>query len=408
MKRSGGSLTLRNGRPWRTIGPELVDLVLREGRVESVHPGGSGPPSEREVDLGGRLLLPGLLNGHDHLDLGTLPALVETTRTNAAEWLQAVEDARAACRPGSLPDLPPVDTLFLGGLRNLLAGVTSVAHHGAFHRSLARPDFPVRVLERCQFARSFGSAEELHRTYRSTDRRIPWTIHAAEGTDEASAGDIERLAEANLLRQNTVILRGLALRDSDAGALATARAALIWCPEADRRQYGRTLRLPRLREAGVAVGLGSDSPLTGSRDLLSTLSVAAEESGLAAEELLVLATEGTAAAARLVPGGLEPGAPADLLVTGSLERLLAGDRRAVELVMVAGEARYGAAGLLAALRVPAAPLVVDGAERSLAASTARRAAALVGRTSGRRRAGWLEGLSFGQSPPASREPRGLV
>src|SRR6185295_8149229 len=80
--------------------------------------------------------------------------------------------------------VPLADRLFLGGLRNLLSGVTAVAHHNPFHRSMARKDFPVRVLEKYEFAHSAGLTPALRKSYRTTDRRIPWMVHAGEGTDE--------------------------------------------------------------------------------------------------------------------------------------------------------------------------------------------------------------------------------
>ena len=396
-----GDVTLRNARPWRGGPGGLVDLVLRGDRVGAVHPVGQAPSSDRELDLEGRLVLPGLLNGHDHLDLAVLPALGRPPHADAADWTQAVQMALSASRPGDLPDLAPRDALFLGGLRNLLAGVTAVAHHGAYHRSLGRPDFPVWVLDRYQFARHLGTAAELRRTYRSTDRRIPWFVHAAQGSEATAAADIQRLTDANLLRQNTVLVGGLALREDDAARLAAARAALIWCPEADRLLYGRTAIPSRLRAAGVVVGLGSESALTGARDLLSTLAAAARESGLSSDEVLALATEGTAATARLPLGAFEVGARADFLVTPSVDAILSADRRAVDLVLVAGQPRYGSVPLMGALGVPTGGVFVEGEEKALDLPMARRFSALVGRVRSRRRAAWLDGVSFASETSAA-------
>src|SRR6185295_1444945 len=112
--------------------------------------------------------------------------------------------------------------------------VTAVAHHNPWHRSLAE-DFPVRVLERYQFAHSPGLTPKLRATYRSTDRRIPWMIHAAEGTDERCRGEVEMLRGQNLIRQNTVIIHGIALAPEDAALLAGRHSCVVWCPESNRR-----------------------------------------------------------------------------------------------------------------------------------------------------------------------------
>ena len=175
--------------------------------------------------------------------------------------------------------MPAPDRLFLGGVRNLLAGVTAVAHHNAFHRSLARDDFPVHVIERYQFAHSPGLTPELKRTYRSSDRRIPWMVHAAEGTDERCRGEVLALARLNLLRENTVVVHGIGLSDADRAALAEVNASVVWCPESNRNLYGVTADVRALQAAGVRVGLGSDSPVSGVRDALSNLAAARCQGG---------------------------------------------------------------------------------------------------------------------------------
>jgi len=189
-------------------GGRLADVVVAADRVEAVEPPGVIPACDREADLQGRVVLPGLVNAHDHLDLSTFPALASGRYHNAEEWQAAVEARQGDAAVQAAIGVPPADRLFLGGLRNLLAGVAAVVHHAPFHRSLARRDFPVRVLERYHFAHSPGLTPALRRTYRTTDRRIPWLVHVAEGTDERSRDEIDALVRENVLRQNTVMIHG--------------------------------------------------------------------------------------------------------------------------------------------------------------------------------------------------------
>jgi cytosine/adenosine deaminase-related metal-dependent hydrolase len=273
--------------------------------------------------------------------------------------------------------LPLVDRLFLGGLRNLLCGATGVLHHAPFHRALQRDDFPVRVQHRYDFAHSPGQTPQLRRAYRTSDRRIPFLVHAAEGTDAVAAGEIERLAAANVLRQNTVVVHAIACSEADRAAMAAAKACVAWCPEAGLRLYGRAADVAALRAAGVRIGLGSESPMAGSRDLLSSLASASAGGALAPEELLELATVGSAEVARLPRAGESPGSAADLLVTRSPSDLLAGRRDAVALVIVRGAALYGEPGLMEAACAAWAPLQVDGAPRALERALHRRLASLL-------------------------------
>src|SRR4029078_5796009 len=96
------------------------------------------------------------------------------------------------------------------------------------------PACPVRVLAKYQFAHAPGPAPALRRTYRSTDRRIPWLVHAAEGTNEECPRDVRALAEANVLRQNTVLIHAITLDDGDAQRISAARACVVLCPVSER------------------------------------------------------------------------------------------------------------------------------------------------------------------------------
>ncbi|HEX9188463.1 MAG TPA: amidohydrolase family protein [Vicinamibacteria bacterium] len=366
----------------------------RDVRVEGgrVRPAGDRAPGDREVDLGGRFLLPALVNAHDVLDLSTLPPLAEPPFVSLYEWTRAAEADVARLAPAL--EVPLVDRLFLGGLRNLLAGASAVLHHHPDHRSLAREDFPVRVQGRYGFAHSPGLTPALRRTYRTTDRRVPWIVRAAEGADPSLRGEIDLLRAANVLRQNTVIVHGTALAAGDAFRLREAGAAVVWCPESDRHLYGRTAPVAELLGGGVSVGLGTDAPSAGARDALSNLAAARRERALGDQALLRLATRGSAAVARLPAGGFEAGAPADLLAVESPERLLRGERPAVALLLVRGRAVYGEPSLLAASGGEVQALTVDGAPRALAAPLARRLAAIQRRHPRARASPWLEGVAL--------------
>jgi cytosine/adenosine deaminase-related metal-dependent hydrolase len=363
------------------------DLHVEGGRVV---PGLDGP-AVREVRLDGLFVLPALVNAHEVLDLSTLPPLGAPPYRSVYEWTRASEEDEARLAAGLA--VPLVDRLFLGAARNLLAGAASVLHHGPDHRSLGR-GFPVRVQRRYGFAHSPGLTPLLRRTYRTTDRRVPWLVRAAEGSDEALRAEIDRLAEANVLRQNTVLVHGTALRAEDAPRLAAAGASLAWCPQSDRWLYGTTAPAAALRAAGVRVGLGSDAAPKGARDVLSNLAAARREGGLGDEALLRLATVDAAAVARLPAGGMEEGAPADLLAIDSPERLLAGERGAIALLLVDGRALWGRPVLVAAAGVEAEPLRLDGEERRLEAGIARRLRGLVRRHPGAREASWLGGVGL--------------
>ena len=384
-------VSLRNARLLEADRP--VDVHLEDERVARVAPAGELPRAERDVDLRGRVLLPGLVNAHDHLDFSTFPALGRPPYASLYEWAADVDAGKGDPRIQAALAVAPVDRLFLGGLRNLLSGVTAVAHHGPYHRSLGRAGFPVRVLSKYDFAHSPGLTADVRKTYRTTDRRIPWMIHAAEGTDERCRAEIAWLDDKKLLRQNTVIVHGIAVSEEDAQRIATARACVVWCPESNRLLYGATAPIALLRSAGVRLALGSDSPASGVRDALSNLAAARRESVLPDEELLRLATRDSAEVARLPVGALGPGSTADLIAVDSLQDFLSGRRSSVALVAVAGRPLYGDPELVGPLLRDPWRVTVDGVPRFLERTIGRRAHALL-RHHPSWGSPWLAGVRF--------------
>jgi cytosine deaminase len=58
-------LLLRGGRPWGLDRP--ADIVVRDGAIERIEPSIALPDAE-VLDVSGRLVLPGLVDAHCHLD----------------------------------------------------------------------------------------------------------------------------------------------------------------------------------------------------------------------------------------------------------------------------------------------------------------------------------------------------
>ena len=90
------------------------------------------------VDLDDSFVFPGLINAHDHLELNSQPRLKWRERyDNASEWIAdfqprfETDPALAVTRPDTLDD-----RVWVGGLKNLLSGVTTVCHHNPMHRPL--------------------------------------------------------------------------------------------------------------------------------------------------------------------------------------------------------------------------------------------------------------------------------
>jgi hypothetical protein len=329
------------------------------------------------VDLCGARLLPGLINAHDHLQLNTLPPLESPRRYHRAhEWILDV-DGRRRRDPAfeALVAVPRNDRLLIGGVKNLLSGVTTVGHHDPLYPFLSDACFPTRVVTNGGWSHSLyiDGVDAVRDSYRSTPPDQAWIIHAAEGTDEESAKEFDRLEELGCVRSNTLIVHGIALDAERRARLDRAGAGLIWCPSSNLSLFGRTAAVERLAQQG-RVALGTDSRLSGGRDLLEELRVARECSGLGDSLLESMVTSGGAGLLRLNDrGALKPGLLADLVVVPADRPLAELARTDIRLVVLGGIARYADEDH-AAMVAPTAfwsRIRVDGCPRMLESTLAR-------------------------------------
>ena len=349
------------------------------------------------IDLDGAHVLPGLVNAHDHLELNHYGALHGGPYANASEWIDALRP-----RLGADPDIrrnqafPLADRLLIGALKNLLCGVTLVAHHNPYYRELRR--LPVGLVSRYRWAHSFaleghpvGARGErgpaVIATITQGTRGTPCFVHAGEGVDAGAVDDLARLDAAGCLRAPTVVVHGITMTPAQWRRAAGAGAALVWCPASNHALFGATAPVRDLLDAAPSqahrIGLGSDSRLTGARDLLDELRVARASSPVAPAELLRMVTSAAAAIVGVPDRGrLADGGPADFIVVpadrmGAADALLAARRADLLAVVRDGVPVTTAPGLeplWEARRVGRRRVLVDGEARLMDRRLAERVA----------------------------------
>jgi cytosine/adenosine deaminase-related metal-dependent hydrolase len=377
------ALALVNGRVVTAAG-EVGSVTVRGGRIEAL---GAPPPARAAiVDLDGAFVFPGLVNAHDHLELNSFGRLKWRERYhNVREWIADFQPRFAG--DGALQDARPdtlVARLWVGGLKNLLSGVTTVCHHNPLHRPLRRR-FPVRVVRRFRHSHSLQiDGPSVADVCRTTPRQWPWIIHAAEGVDDEARCEIATLDRLGCLGPRTVLVHGVGIDRAERSCVLGRGAALVWCPTSNDFLFGRTADVAPFA-AMRRLAIGTDSRLSGAGDLLDELRAAAGTRLLSADAILRSATSDAADVLRLADiGRIEVGGPADLTVLRprsdqAAVSLTASARRDVRLTMIGGRPRYGDAAcrpLFAACGEHAADVVVDGAPRLLAGWIAAAAAAL--------------------------------
>lgn len=354
-------------------------VAVDGGRIAYVGPRAGAPPGE-DVELGDALLLPGLVNAHTHLELTAMRGMLDGLAF--PDWIVRLQRAKVAvldadrlldsARAGIAEGLRAgitcyADTCDSGvALRAMReAGVRGVMYQEVFGPEPERaPEALAALLEKLDAHRACtdelrGLGVSPHAPYTVSDalfervgahaeaERLPLAVHIAESREEMelvrdgagpfargwerrgiAVGPRARSPIALLERLGVLGARTLAIHcvHADAGDIDTLvrhETAVAHCPISNAKLGHGIAPVARMLDAGVRVGLGSDSMASNNRmHLLEEARAAslvqhlgtASPSGLTAHDALALATIGGARALGLGDriGSLEPGKDADL------------------------------------------------------------------------------------------------
>ncbi|MET4569295.1 amidohydrolase family protein [Rhodanobacter soli] len=363
-----------------SAGASRAPLPIRAGRI-----GASLAARAWRIDLRDHLIFPGLINAHEHLHVNAVPPLRSGAPfPNSYAWIAAFQAHFAEPAVAAALQVPKALRLRHGALKNLLAGTTCVAHHDPWHAALDATDFPVALLRDYGWSYALGwpgYGPPVSSSFAATPADRPWLIHLAEGTDATAQAELDQLDQLGCLAANSVLVHGVGLRERDVDRVIASGAAVVWCPTSNHALLGRSLDPRRLCTAG-RLALGSDSRLSGARDLLDEMRGVAARGELSPRQLLGLATTDAARILRLPSrGSLAPGARADLVIVedrgGDAESNLTGIRRSdIRAVVRDGVPRIADpdfAEWFAATGVDAVPVTLDGKPKLLAGPLAEPA-----------------------------------
>jgi 5-methylthioadenosine/S-adenosylhomocysteine deaminase len=364
-------------------GPPIADgrVEIVEGRI--VRLGQGGPADEAFPNS---LILPGLVNAHSHLEYARMsgfgdgkpftPWIEEHIRRKAAldhpadSLVQAIDGARA-CLAGGITTI--ADCCYAGTVAEaaVATGLRAIVYVEGFSDW---PDLAGRVeatLDRLPESPLVTAGVSPHAPFTVTHedyelligiarrRGLPVATHILESQRETL--HLEDFEE--LLGPDTVLIHGVFLNPQDIATAAELDLPVVHCPRSNALLGCGIAPLRELLDAGLRVGLGTDSPASAMvfdmwEEMRFAVMAARARGGsadaLSAADALDLATRGAARAIGLGDrvGTLAEGMTADLTVldlTGSpflpwgdpvVAAVFGGSPNRVAISLVNGEIRY--------------------------------------------------------------------
>jgi 5-methylthioadenosine/S-adenosylhomocysteine deaminase len=361
-----------------------------DGRIAAVTKGAkTGPPGSADamvVDVGSSLVVPGLVDLHNHLAYNTLPLWTEpkqrTPFLHHNSWTKADTYSASTTWPAyALITACPHELLAYVEAKAIVGGTTSI--QGSPPANKPRDGWLVRNIDDETFGtgnpnliyasvltmKTAALADRANKM-RDNSSHAAFIYHCSEGQrGSIAAREFAEAKDAGCLQPRFIAVHTNAA-DPALYADWTARAgAIAWSPFSNLWLYGQTTNVPAARDAGISVCLGSDWAPSGTKSIsgeLKSARLTADALGwtLTDEDLVRMVTclPGDVlnrAWGRQV-GRLQSGAQADIVVIKAksssepFSTIVKSTEEQIDLVVIDGIPRYGTQQLTAdALRAAA-------------------------------------------------------
>lgn len=357
-------------------------VTISNGRISKVTNDAVDAGASVSIDAGKGVVVPGLINAHDHL-LGTYhPKIGHGPYIN---WLPWDNDLKSSPVYAERCQIENRDLYLLGAYRNLVSGVTYVSDHMPhFVGDQFYDILPVKAIKKFALAHSVTSfalawGDGITVEYqKAMAEDMPFVTHIAEGFDEETKQDIKVIEKLGGLGSHSVFVHCIAFSDADLDLVKKRGANCVWCADSNMFMYNKTMDARKFIEKGINLCIGTDSSATGGENILYEMKfdqmVYERMYGekLSDEQILKMVTVNPAKAFRQKKmGRIEEGCIADLCVfrdrgKSPANSVVHGHLRDVLLVVIDGMPVYGDAAyedVFDALGVTYSRVVLDGADR---------------------------------------------
>jgi 5-methylthioadenosine/S-adenosylhomocysteine deaminase len=356
------------GRVW--IGEDGTIKAVSRGST----PGPAGSEAAKVIDVGSSLVIPGLIDLHNHLAYNTLPLWTEPTQQTPFlhhnSWTRADSYASSTTWPAyALITACPQELLAYVEAKAIVGGTTSI--QGSPPKNRPRDGWLVRNIE----DETFGSGN-TNLIYASVLTAKPAALAERANKMRAGSAFIYHCSEG---QRGTIVAREFS--DAEAAGCLQPRfiavhanavdpavfarwqspGAIAWSPFSNLWLYGQTTDVRAARAQGISVCLGSDWAPSGTKNVLGELKSArltADHLGwsLSDQDLVMMATclpgDILARAWGRQIGRLQPGAQADLVVVNAkrgasaFPTIVKATEDDIDLVVISGQRRYGTPDLM--------------------------------------------------------------
>jgi hypothetical protein len=190
-----------------------------------------------------------------------------------------------------------------------------------------------------------------------------WFVHLSEGVDPSSKSEFDILYSKGLIMDETVVIHGTALDQSQFDKMGEKGAGLVWSPISNLLLYGDTTDVVAADNAGVTISLAPDWGPSGSKNNLHELKVAdmwnreSLDGHFSDYELVEMVTSNAAEIANWTAfvGQISAGMHADLVVVDTFHdspyrNLIEAIDPDVRLTIVHGKVVFGDIDIMTAMK----------------------------------------------------------
>jgi len=267
----------------------------------------TSPQSEISYNFSNAIAFPGLINSHDHLEFNLFSKLGNKIYNDYVEWGNDIHENNKE-QIEKIKRIP-YELRFKWGLyKNLICGVTTVAHHGN-GKIFNFKNLP-EVVSHYNYLHSIRLEKKWRLKLNLLFNGKPFVIHIGEGTNHESFEEINDLLKWNIFTKKIIGVHGTAADKKQIGRVE----ALVWCPDSNIFLYYKTADIPSLKKHTIIL-FGTDSTLSADWNLWNHLRFARKMDYLDDKELYNAITVNASTAWGMNSiGSIEQNKAADIVV----------------------------------------------------------------------------------------------